>query len=94
MRCQVNYAEPGCHHTIHKPKVKLTDHYKVTCNGVTAIATYSAILLPSSLLDGLELAVKMIRPPFVAFIVNGFLALTPRDSDSGSLGSQALLSPA
>lgn len=64
-----------------------------THNEVTATATYSAILLPSSLLDGLELAVKMTRPPFVAFIVSGFLVMTPWDSDSGSLGSQALLSP-
>lgn len=57
------------------------------------MATYSAILLPSSLLEGLELAVKMTRPPLAALMSCGCLVSTSRDSGSGSLGTQALLSP-
>ncbi len=56
------------------------------------MATYSAILLPSSLLEGLELAVKMTRPPLAALMSCGLVS-TSRDSGSGSLGTQAPLSP-
>ncbi len=56
------------------------------------MATYSAILRPSSLLEGWELAVKMTRPPLAALMSCGLVS-TSRDSGSGSLGTQALLSP-
>ena len=55
--------------------------------------TYSEILLPNSRLAGLELAEKMIRPPLVAFMSSCFPVTASTDSGSGSLGTQALLSP-
>lgn len=67
------------------------------CNVLRASRTHSAILLPSSRLEGCELAVKMTRPPLVWFMSLGFwllllLLLSPH-SGSGSLGTHAALSP-
>lgn len=55
--------------------------------------SHSAILLPSSRLEGCELAVKMTRPPLVWFMSLGFWPLLSPHSGSGSLGTHAALSP-
>ena len=60
---------------------------------LSSSCTHSAILLPSSRLEGCELAVKMTRPPLVWFMSLGSrLQLSPH-SGSGSLGTHAALSP-
>ncbi len=60
---------------------------------IHAACTHSAILLPSSRLEGCELAVKMTRPPLVWFMSLGSRPLLSPHSGSGSLGTHAALSP-
>lgn len=68
-------------------------HHSALFACVHVSCTHSAILLPSSRLEGCELAVKMTRPPLVWFMSLGSRPLLSPHSGSGSLGTHAALSP-